>query len=55
MKQKIPYAKLATDFQAVLEEFHKVQRLASKRKTTYTPFVLHEVQPSSYTPFAQTS
>ncbi|AES95798.2 hypothetical protein MtrunA17_Chr5g0410841 [Medicago truncatula] len=47
--KKIADAKLAKDFQAVLKEFQKAQRLAAERETAYTPFVPHEDQPSSYT------
>ncbi|CAN6569785.1 unnamed protein product [Malus baccata var. baccata] len=41
-------AKLAKDFQAVLKEFQKAQRLAAERETTYAPFVPKDVLPSSY-------
>ncbi|XP_028115690.1 syntaxin-23-like, partial [Camellia sinensis] len=41
--KKIADAKLAKDFQAVLREFQKAQRLAAKRETTYAPFVPKEV------------
>ncbi|XP_010518905.1 PREDICTED: syntaxin-22 [Tarenaya hassleriana] len=37
--KKVTDAKLAKDFQAVLKEFQKAQRLAAERETTYTPFV----------------
>ncbi|XP_073020483.1 syntaxin-22-like [Primulina eburnea] len=47
--KKITDAKLAKDFQAVLKEFQKAQRLAAERETAYTPFVSHAVLPSSYT------
>ncbi|XP_009767743.1 syntaxin-22-like [Nicotiana sylvestris] len=47
--KKITDAKLAKDFQAVLKEFQKVQRLAAERETAYTPFVPQAVLPSSYT------
>ncbi|KAL0331754.1 UNVERIFIED_CONTAM: syntaxin [Sesamum angustifolium] len=47
--KKITDAKLAKDFQAVLKEFQKVQRLAAERETSYTPFVPQAVRPSSYT------
>ncbi|GKV10664.1 hypothetical protein SLEP1_g21997 [Rubroshorea leprosula] len=49
--KKVTDAKLAKDFQAVLKEFQKAQRLAAERETTYTPFVPHPqaVLPSSYT------
>ncbi|KAJ9135029.1 hypothetical protein P3X46_032253 [Hevea brasiliensis] len=47
--KKIADAKLAKDFQAVLKEFQKAQRLAAERETAYTPFVAQAVLPSSYT------
>ncbi|CDP13073.1 unnamed protein product [Coffea canephora] len=47
--KKITDAKLAKDFQAVLKEFQKAQRLAAERETAYTPFVPQAVQQSSYT------
>ncbi|XP_022717498.1 syntaxin-22-like isoform X2 [Durio zibethinus] len=47
--KKITDAKLAKDFQAVLKEFQKAQRLAVERETAYTPFVPQAVLPSSYT------
>lgn len=47
--KKITDAKLAKDFQAVLKEFQKAQRLAAERETAYTPFVPQAVLPSSYT------
>ncbi|KAG2708893.1 hypothetical protein I3760_05G213600 [Carya illinoinensis] len=43
---KITDAKLAKDFQLVLREFQKVQRLAVEREATYAPFVPKEVLPS---------
>ncbi|XP_009613857.1 syntaxin-22-like [Nicotiana tomentosiformis] len=46
--KKITDAKLAKDFQAVLKEFQKAQRLAAERETAYTPFVPQAVQPSIY-------
>nr|KJB37717.1 hypothetical protein B456_006G217600 [Gossypium raimondii] len=45
--KKIIDAKLAKDFQAVLKEFQKAQRLAAERETAYTPFVPQAVLPSS--------
>ncbi|MED6219222.1 Syntaxin-22 [Stylosanthes scabra] len=45
--KKIADAKLAKDFQAVLKEFQKAQRLAAERETAYTPFV-PQAAPSSY-------
>ncbi|PHT39908.1 Syntaxin-21 [Capsicum baccatum] len=47
--KKITDAKLAKDFQAVLKEFQKAQRLAAERETAYTPFTPQDVLPSSYT------
>ncbi|XP_074270274.1 syntaxin-22-like [Silene latifolia] len=47
--RKIADAKLAKDFQAVLKEFQKAQRLAAERETAYSPFVPQAVLPSSYT------
>ncbi|KAL0920692.1 hypothetical protein M5K25_009853 [Dendrobium thyrsiflorum] len=46
--KKIADAKLAKDFQAVLKEFQKAQRLAVERETAYAPFVLQTPLPSSY-------
>ncbi|KAK9072876.1 hypothetical protein SSX86_009311 [Deinandra increscens subsp. villosa] len=46
--KKITDAKLAKDFQAVLKEFQKAQRLAAERETAYTPFVSQAVLPPSY-------
>ncbi|GAB2302099.1 Syntaxin-22 [Dionaea muscipula] len=47
--KKITDAKLAKDFEAVLKEFQKAQRLAAERETAYTPFVPQAVLPSNYT------
>ncbi|CAA0825464.1 Syntaxin-22 [Striga hermonthica] len=47
--KKITDAKLAKDFQAVLKEFQKAQRLAAERETTYTTFAPQAILPSSYT------
>ncbi|KAM3682731.1 hypothetical protein ACB098_12G095300 [Castanea mollissima] len=44
--KKIADAKLAKDFQSVLKEFQKAQRLAAERETTYAPFVPKEILPS---------
>ena len=44
--KKIADAKLAKDFQSVLKEFQKAQRLAAERETTYAPFIPKEVLPS---------
>lgn len=49
--KKIADAKLAKDFQAVLKEFQKAQRLAAERETAYTPFVPQTVLPSRYVRF----
>ncbi|XAR54785.1 hypothetical protein NMG60_11030083 [Bertholletia excelsa] len=46
--KKIADAKLAKDFQAVLREFQKAQRLAAERETAYAPFVPQAAIPSSY-------
>jgi hypothetical protein len=37
--KKIADAKLAKDFQAVLKEFQKAQRLAVEREAAYAPFI----------------
>ncbi|PSS04551.1 Syntaxin-22 like [Actinidia chinensis var. chinensis] len=47
--KKIADAKLAKDFQSVLREFQKAQRLAAERETAYAPFVPKEVLSSSNT------
>ncbi|OWM64163.1 syntaxin-22-like [Punica granatum] len=47
--KKITDAKLAKDFQAVLKEFQKAQRLAAERETAYAPFVPQAAVSSSYT------
>ncbi|KAI3501577.1 hypothetical protein L1887_29458 [Cichorium endivia] len=44
--KKITDAKLAKDFQAVLKEFQKAQRLSAERETAYTPFVPQSSLPS---------
>lgn len=36
--KKIADAKLAKDFQGILNEFQRAQRIAAERETTYTPF-----------------
>ncbi|KAL0709617.1 hypothetical protein Bca4012_016595 [Brassica carinata] len=41
--KKIADAKLAKDFQSVLKEFQKAQRLAAERETTYTPVVTIDI------------
>ncbi|CAN1256773.1 SYP22 [Linum perenne] len=46
--KKIADAKLAKDFQAVLREFQKAQRLSAERETAYSPFVPQSNLPSSY-------
>ncbi|XP_057463746.1 syntaxin-22-like [Actinidia eriantha] len=47
--KKIADAKLAKDFQLVLREFQKAQRLAAERETAYAPFVPKETLSSSNT------
>ncbi|KAE8731933.1 Syntaxin-22 [Hibiscus syriacus] len=44
--KKVTDAKLAKDFQVVLKEFQKAQRLAVEREISYTPSVPQEVHPS---------
>lgn len=44
--KKITDAKLAKDFQTVLQEFQKAQRLAAERETAYSPFVPQGVSSS---------
>ncbi|KNA04313.1 hypothetical protein SOVF_200790, partial [Spinacia oleracea] len=46
--KKIVDAKLVKDFQAVLKEFQKAQRLAAERETSYTPSIPQVVLPSRY-------
>lgn len=46
--KKIADAKLAKDFQAVLKEFQKAQRLSAERETAYTPFVPQALLPSRW-------
>ncbi|CAH8381468.1 unnamed protein product [Eruca vesicaria subsp. sativa] len=46
--KKIADAKLAKDFQAVLKEFQKAQRLAAEREITYTPTAVTIDIPTSY-------
>ncbi|KAL2608826.1 hypothetical protein R1flu_027399 [Riccia fluitans] len=46
--KKVGDAKLAKDFQAVLKEFQKAQRVAAERETAYAPFVPQTAQPQSY-------
>lgn len=36
-RKKVEDAKLAKDFQTTLQEFQKVQQLASERESTYIP------------------
>ncbi|CAN8300208.1 unnamed protein product [Cochlearia groenlandica] len=45
--KKIADAKLAKDFQSVLKEFQKAQRLAAEREITYTPALTKDI-PTSY-------
>ncbi|BBN19961.1 protein MpSYP2 [Marchantia polymorpha subsp. ruderalis] len=47
--KKVGDAKLAKDFQAVLKEFQKAQRVAAERETAYAPFVPQAALPPSYT------
>lgn len=44
--KKITDAKLAKDFQTVLKEFQKAQRLSAERETAYSPFVPQASLPS---------
>ncbi|KAL4565792.1 hypothetical protein LXL04_029898 [Taraxacum kok-saghyz] len=44
--KKITDAKLAKDFQAVLKEFQKAQRLSAERETAYSPSVPQPILPS---------
>lgn len=37
--KRIADAKLAKDFQSVLKEFQKAQRISAERETVYDPFV----------------
>lgn len=46
--KKIADAKLAKDFQAVLKEFQKAQRLAAEREAAYAPFITQAGLPQSY-------
>ncbi|PWZ11669.1 hypothetical protein Zm00014a_020117 [Zea mays] len=46
--KKIADAKLAKDFQAVLKEFQKAQRLAAEREAAYAPFISQAGLPQSY-------
>ncbi|CAL1399436.1 unnamed protein product [Linum trigynum] len=48
-RKKIADAKLAKDFEAVLKEFQKAQRLSAERETAYSPFAAQANVPSSYT------
>ncbi|XP_020113389.1 syntaxin-22-like [Ananas comosus] len=48
--KKIADAKLAKDFQSVMKEFQKAQRLAVERETAYAPFVSQAALPPSYNP-----
>ena len=50
--KKIADAKLAKDFQAILKEFQKAQRLSAERETAYAPFVPQAVLPSRYKAFS---
>ncbi|KAK4788312.1 hypothetical protein SAY86_019631 [Trapa natans] len=46
--KKIADAKLAKDFEVVLKEFQKAQRLAADRETAYTPSVYQTLLPTSF-------
>lgn len=46
--KKIADAKLAKDFEAVLREFQKAQRIAAERESSYTPFDLKGSLSSRY-------
>ncbi|URE14667.1 SynN [Musa troglodytarum] len=46
--KKVADAKLAKDFQNILKEFQKLQRLSAERETAYAPLVPQTVLPSSY-------
>ncbi|CAL9063968.1 syntaxin-22-like [Musa acuminata AAA Group] len=46
--KKIADAKLARDFQNILSEFQKLQRLAAERETAFAPLVPQAVVSSSY-------
>jgi hypothetical protein len=46
--KKIADAKLAKDFQAVLKEFQKAQRLAAEREAAYAPFISQAGLPQRY-------
>ncbi|KAL3676841.1 hypothetical protein R1sor_026789 [Riccia sorocarpa] len=48
VSKKVGDAKLAKDFQAVLKEFQKAQRVSAERETAYAPFVPQAAQPQSY-------
>ncbi|KAG2244374.1 hypothetical protein Bca4012_014311 [Brassica carinata] len=48
-RKKIVDAKLAKDFQSVLKEFQKAQRLAAERETVYAPLFTSPSPPSSFT------
>ncbi|CAI0471068.1 unnamed protein product, partial [Linum tenue] len=45
-RKKIADAKLAKDFEAVLKEFQKAQRLSAERETAYSPFAAQANVPS---------
>ncbi|GAB4848603.1 hypothetical protein Ancab_003309 [Ancistrocladus abbreviatus] len=47
--KKIEDAKLARDFQTTLQEFQKVQQLASERESTYMPSVSQASMPATST------
>lgn len=47
--KKIADAKLAKDFQEILNAFQKAQRLAAEKETTFKPYVPQAIVSSSYT------
>lgn len=44
--KRIADAKLAKDFQNILKEYQKLQRLAAERETAFAPLVPQAVLPS---------
>ncbi|XP_068666879.1 syntaxin-22-like isoform X2 [Aristolochia californica] len=53
--KRIEDAKLARDFQAILQEYQKVQQLAAERESTYAPSVPPSSFPSSSSTTEQTN
>lgn len=45
VSKKIADVKLAKDFEAVLKEFQKAQRLAAEKETLYTTSVPNKILP----------